>query len=147
MVLKPGALIMAGDSVCCIDDLECLEEKSVESIREAMDQTSITFSKAGIHTRLNVNTSVFAAYSPSACAKIPARIASCFDLVLLLRGSCTSAADDELARHIISLTQKYDRNNQAKVSTSDLRRYIEEARSIEPQITPEAEERLRNCYV
>jgi len=160
-LLLPGALMQAGDGVCCIDDFDLLEEGGRQSVHEVMDREEITIAKAGLHAQLNVGASVLAAFSshalapglaprPGQTARIPASIAGRFDLVLLLDGDA-DGTDEDFARSILAMVRggQEPRRGQAEaaaLSLADLRRRIQQGRALDPQISPDAEVRLKSCY-
>lgn len=154
--IKPGALVQASGSVCCIDDFERLDHTGKHAVGEVMDHQSVSIAKAGIHTKLHADTSVLAACLPKGnCynphqplrsnADMPESVLQCFDLMHVLRDTCDSN-DEVTAYHIVATASGAASETSAVMSLPDLRRYISLARTLQPQISDEASARLRNCY-
>jgi len=159
--LSPGALMQAGNGICCIDDFDLLEQGSRHAVHDAMDREEINLAKAGLHARLNVGASVLAACStrgpasglaaqrPSE-ARIPASVASRFDLVLPLDAPGAQSSDEEFARDLLSKIQGRWRPGSSQVeaaaSSEELMRHVRQGRALDPEISPEAGVRLKSCY-
>jgi DNA replication licensing factor MCM2 len=112
-VLQGGALVLADKGVCLIDEFDKMNEQDRTSIHEAMEQQSISVSKAGIVTSLQARCSVMAAANPIGGRYNPARtfaenveltdpILQRFDILCVLQDRVDPVDDERLADFVIS---------------------------------------------
>ena len=109
--LEGGALVLADRGVCLIDEFDKMNEQDRTSIHEAMEQQSISVSKAGIVTSLQARCSVIAAANPiggrydSSCTfsenvELTDPILQRFDLLCVLQDTVDPVADERLAKFV-----------------------------------------------
>ena len=109
--LEGGALVLADRGLCLIDEFDKMNEQDRTSIHEAMEQQSISVSKAGIVTSLQARCSVVAAANPiggrydSSCTlsenvELTDPILQRFDCLCVLQDVVDPVADERLAEFV-----------------------------------------------
>lgn len=112
-VLEGGALVLADKGVCLIDEFDKMNDKDRTSIHEAMEQQSISISKAGIVTSLQARCSVIAAANPikgnynsslnfNDNVDLTDPILSRFDILSVVKDEPNEEKDDLLATFVIN---------------------------------------------
>jgi DNA replication licensing factor MCM2 len=110
--LEGGALVLADRGVCLIDEFDKMNDSDRVSIHEAMEQQSISVSKAGIVTSLQARCAVIAAANPvggrydsgktfSENVELTDPILSRFDILLVVKDTVDPVLDERLAHFVV----------------------------------------------
>jgi DNA replication licensing factor MCM2 len=109
--LEGGALVLADTGMCLIDEFDKMNEQDRTSIHEAMEQQSISVSKAGIVTSLQARCAVIAAANPiggrydsahtlADNVELTDPIIQRFDILCVLQDEVDPVADERLAKFV-----------------------------------------------
>lgn len=173
--LEGGALVLADKGVCLIDEFDKMNDQDRVSIHEAMEQQSISISKAGIVTSLQARCAVIAAANPVSGRYEPHRtltenveltdpIISRFDILCVVRDKVDPVQDSKLAKHVLGNHVRnhpdYDpelpehahlpapeEEDDEILSQDQLRKYVTFAKqSCRPRMTQAHEEKIARVY-
>ena len=132
--LEAGALVLADQGICLIDEFDKMNDGDRTSIHEAMEQQSISISKAGIVTSLQARCAVIAAanpiggrYDPSMTftenVNLSEPILSRFDILCVVKDEFDPMKDQHLALFVVKSHMK---NHPTNTEENDLISDIDE---------------------
>lgn len=158
--LEAGAIVLADEGACFIDEFDKMSENDRSAIHEAMEQHQISISKAGIVTTLNARTGIAAAANPkwgryesnrtfTENVNLPEPILSRFDLIFTLRDDPKNRDETERVEYIIAQHQILQGGiKQPPLASDRVRKYISYAKNIcNPALSNEAGQVIQGFYV
>lgn len=110
--LEAGALVLADNGFAAIDELDKMDEKDTAAMHEAMEQQTITISKAGIMATLKSRCSILGAANPKFGRydqnrtivdqiDFPPPLLSRFDVIFKIIDKPDRNNDERLAEHVL----------------------------------------------
>lgn len=169
--LKAGALVLSSNGIACVDEFDKIEDTERAAMHEVMESGTVSVAKAGIVARFNAKTSILAAANPkfgrfdpnmypAQQFDIAPTLLSRFDLIFPIRDVLDEEKDKRTADHILlqhmlggkgtapSPTGRSLGEIAPPLEMDFLRKYIAYARRhIQPVLTPEANEKIKEFYV
>ena len=155
--LEAGAMVLANKGIICIDEFDKMNEEDRSVMHEAMEQQTVTISKATVQATLRAQTSVLAAANPKygrfdptqSIAKqvtlIPSLL-SRFDSIFIMRDIPQRKRDEAIAIHVLTEHQQIAKHD--VIDKDFLKKYISYAKQkCNPALTDEAVEEMKNFYV
>jgi len=155
--LEAGAIVLANKGLACIDELDKMSDHDRSAMHEAMEQQTVTITKANIQATLRAETSILAAANPNfgrfnPQQSVPQQIhleptlINRFDLIFVLRDIPQRDKDEKIADHV--LKEHKEKVKREIISSEFLRKYVAYAKqNIKPELTQGAMEEIKNFYV
>ncbi|XP_031617639.1 DNA replication licensing factor Mcm2 [Contarinia nasturtii] len=169
--LEAGALVLADQGVCLIDEFDKMNDQDRTSIHEAMEQQSISISKAGLVTSLQARCAVIAAANPiggrydssmtfSENVNLSEPILSRFDILCVVKDEFDPMQDQKLAEFVIKSHQKHHPNfaeanqlntqqsqNELEIPQDLLKKYIVYSKvNVRPKLTNMDQDKIAKMY-
>ncbi|KAK6458959.1 DNA replication licensing factor, MCM2 component [Scheffersomyces xylosifermentans] len=129
--LEGGALVLADKGTCLIDEFDKMNDQDRTSIHEAMEQQSISVSKAGIVTTLQARCAIIAAANPnggrynstlplSQNVDLTEPILSRFDILCVVRDLVNPESDERLASFVVDSHMRSHPTNTEELEDDDM---------------------------
>ncbi len=166
--LEAGTLVLADGGLAAVDELDKMNREDSGAMHQAMEQQTISISKAGINATLMSRCAVLAAANPkygrfednepfTSQTELPITLLSRFDLIFLIVDK-PGKIDNEMADYIIKVHKSGETiaggrgGEKAQVyptfERDFLKKYIVYARKNSfPIMSPKAEEKIKKFYV
>jgi replicative DNA helicase Mcm len=156
--LEAGALVLANQGIACLDELDKISVEDTSALHEALEQQTITISKANIQATLRTETTVLAAANPkfgrfdpytpiAGQINMPPALINRFDLIFTIRDMPDKDKDEKIAQHVLDI-QRNPKNLDSEVKPELIRKYIAYVKQkITPKLTKGAVEEIKNFYV
>ncbi len=155
--LEAGAMVLANKGLVCIDELEKMDPQDRSAMHEAMEQQTVTVSKANVQATLKAATSVLAAANPKfgrfdpsqgipQQIDLPPALINRFDIIFTLRDVPSKANDERVATHIL---EEHQKEAKEMVIERDLfRKYVAYTKQrINPKLTNKSVKIMKEFYV
>ncbi|MCD4771178.1 minichromosome maintenance protein MCM [archaeon] len=155
--LEAGAMVLANKGIVCIDEFDKMDEEDRSTMHEAMEQQTVTISKATVQATLRSQTSVLAAANPKfgrfdPLQSIPKQVnlmpslLSRFDAIFIIRDIPSREKDEAIASHVLLEHQQEAKHD--VIDNDLLRKYISYAKQkYNPVLTNEAVVAMKDFYV
>ena len=158
--LEAGAMVLANKGICAIDELDKMSHEDRSALHEALEQQTITISKANIQATLRCETTVLAAANPKLSRfdpytplpsqiDLPPSLINRFDLIFPIRDLPNKDTDEKIAGHILKFFRGDTEEIDQKVIKVDfMKKYIAYAKkNILPVMSDAAADEIKEFYV
>jgi replicative DNA helicase Mcm len=155
--LEAGAMVLANKGLVAIDEFDKMDEEDRSTMHEAMEQQTVTISKATVQATLRSQTSVLAAANPKYGRFDPTQpiakqvnlmpsLLSRFDSIFIMRDIPSKKRDTSIAHHVLKEHQQEASHD--VIEKDLLKKYISYAKQkYNPVLTDEAVAEMTDFYV
>ncbi|MAG60951.1 AAA family ATPase [archaeon] len=156
--LEAGTLVLANKGFAIIDELDKMTKEDRSALHEAMEQQTVSVSKANIQATLRCETTLLAAANPkfgrfdpydliANQINLPPTLINRFDLIFPIKDMPSREKDDKLASFILKLHQDPDAAV-AKLESDILKKYFMYVRRFAtPFLSDEAITEIKQYYI
>ncbi len=155
--LEAGALVLADQGIAAVDELDKMSSDDRSAMHEALEQQSISVSKAGINATLKSRCSLLGAANPkygrfdqyepiAEQIDLEPALISRFDLIFTVTDEPDEEEDANLAEHILTANYAGElHTHRTETSTSNYTE--EEVETVTDEVAPTIEPELLRKYV
>ena len=156
--LEAGTLVLANHGFAIIDELDKMGKDDRSALHEALEQQTISISKANIQATLRCETTVLAAANPKfgrfdpydLIAKqidLPPTLINRFDLIFPIKDLPNKDKDELTASFILKLHQD-PQSASSEIHPQLFKKFISYARNnVNPKMSEAAIEEIKNYYI
>jgi len=158
--LEAGTLVIADLGIACIDELDKMTPQDRSAMHEAMEQQTITVSKAGINATLQSRCSILGAANPklgrfdsyhtiAEQINLPPALMSRFDAIFSVTDEPNEKKDREIAEHImkVHLYGGAERQAEKGIVEEEIRKEIEDNKTSLEAVQPDLSKEFLRKYV
>jgi replicative DNA helicase Mcm len=159
MMLEAGAVVLGDQGLVCIDEFDKIKSEDRSALHEVMEQQTCSVAKGGIVATLNARTSILSAANPKYgkydpfrnitenVEPLPIPLLTRFDIIHVIRDTAEVERDSRIASHILEIHRDIQHAAQPAIEIDLFRKYLAYAKQIEPKLTTEAIDILRDYYM
>ncbi|MBQ3415256.1 MAG: minichromosome maintenance protein MCM [Clostridia bacterium] len=159
-MLEIGAMPLANGGILLIDEFDKLPVEETKKLLKLIEEGKDTIAKAGLKEDITAKTGVIALANPKygrydgykslkEQVDVYPPILSRFDLIFLLHDEVDNEKDGKIADAILNryITDTENANKTELLNMDTLRKYLNYASTLEPELTEEARANLKEYYV
>lgn len=158
MMLEAGAVVLGDQGLVSIDEFDKIKPEDRSSLHEVMEQQTCSVAKGGIVATLNARTSILSAANPmygkydpfkniTENVNLPIPLLTRFDLIYVIRDMPEREKDSRIAGHILEIHRDVEHAAQPAIEIDLFRKYLAYAKQIEPKLTSEVINAIRDYYM
>ncbi|MFC1591256.1 ATP-binding protein, partial [Thermodesulfobacteriota bacterium] len=155
---QAGTLVLSHRTIAIVDEFDKMNKDDRDHMHEALEQQTVTISKAGVQAQLRCECSLLAGANPKYSrfdpyAKtiaeqidLPPTLINRFDLIFAVQDIPDPHKDKKIAERILK-THQQEMECTVEIETTLLRKYLFLAKTYNPIITDEAKRELIKYYL
>ena len=158
MMLEAGAVVLGDQGLVCIDEFDKIKPEDRSALHEVMEQQTCSVAKGGIVATLNARTSILSAANPmygkydpykniTENVSLPIPLLTRFDLIYVIRDTPEVEKDNRVASHILEIHRDSEHAAHPAIYIDLFSKYLAFSKQIEPKLTTEAIDIIRNYYM